>query len=317
MKEDKTNGGKLNFHPLFGMSSKHLQMIISAFLPMGKAPQSNQWLVNIGNEDQLSCEVSIPHGWKSTDKTIVLIHGLGGSHTSRYMVRIAREMFKKGCKVVRINLRNCGSGKGLSKLPYSAGTSDDILKVLIALKHQTPESEIFVIGFSLGGNIALKLAGELHKDFDNLVKAFFAICPPFDLEQTVLSIQQRKYHIYHRYYLKKILEQARPWITQKIHSIYEFDDKITGPSWGFSGAKDYYQNCSSKNFLNKIHTTCHIICAEDDPFISLDTLEDVSLSKSVHLWTTKFGSHLGFLGRPEGSWKFQWLDHLLLNWIIS
>lgn len=311
MEEIINNVKKLNFKPFFGLSSKHLQMIISNFIPCGKAPLSKQWFIDIGNGDKLSCEVSTPLNWKNDNKTIALIHGLGGSHTSKYMVRMARKLYEKGNRVIRINLRSCGSGKGLSKLPYNAGNSDDILKVLQALKTETPHSDIFVVGFSLGANTALKLAGELGPEAENLVKTFIAVCPPLDLEHTVLSMQQRKNHLYHQYYLKQVHEQAKPWTTQKFTSLYEFDDKITGPLWGFTGAKDYYQNCSSKYFLKKICVASHILCAEDDPFISINVLKDLSLSNHVHLWTTKYGSHLGFLGRT----KFHWIDHLLLNWI--
>lgn len=306
---------ELKFKPLFGLSSRHLQMIVSAFTPPGKAPPSKQWLVDIGNGDKLSCEVSTPLSWQKNHKTIALIHGLGGSHSSRYMVRNSRKFFAKGYKAVRINLRGCGSGKGLSKLPYNAGNSNDILHVLQALKSENPESEITVIGFSLGANMALKLAGELSFDAEKFVKTFIAICPPLDLEQTVFSIQQRKYHLYHQYYFKKILEQARPWTTQKFRSIYEFDDKITGPVWGYRGAQEYYQSCSSKQFLHKIRVTSHLLCAEDDPFVPKNALEDLPLSNHVHLWKTKYGSHMGFLGITEQAWKFQWMDHLLSNWI--
>lgn len=301
----------LNFEPLFGLSSNHLQMIIAAFLPKGKAPASQQWLVDIGKGDKLSCEVSIPFNWKEDNKTIVLIHGLGGSHNSNYMVRIARKLDKKGYKVVRVNLRGCGSGKGMSKLPYCAGNSDDILKVLQALKEKTPHSEIFVIGFSLGGNATLKLAGELGPDAEKLVKTFIAICPPFDLEHTVRLLEKKELGLYHRYYLKNISKQSLPWTTQKFQSLYEFDDKITGPLWGFAGAKDFYQNCSSKYFLSKIGVTTLILSAEDDPFVSIDELKNISMSPHVHVWTTKHGSHMGFLGRT----KLQWLDQLLLDWI--
>jgi uncharacterized protein len=301
----------LNFKPFFGVSSKHLQMIIAAFIPQGKAPNSQQWLVDIGKGDKISCLVSIPFNWKEHQKTIVLIHGLGGAHNSGYMVRMSRKLYKKGKKVVRVNLRGCGSGKGLSKLPYSAGNSDDILKVLQALKEETPRSEIFVIGFSLGANIALKLAGELGPDAEKLVKTFIAICPPFDLEHTVRLIERKKHRFYHRYYLNRIFKQSTPWTSQKFQSLYEFDDKITGPSWGFTGASDYYQNCSSKHFLSRICVTSHILSAEDDPFVSIEELKNISISNHVHLWTTKYGSHMGFLGRT----KLQWLDHLLLDWV--
>lgn len=141
---------KLHFQPFWGLSSKHLQMIVAVFFPQKKSFTSTQHLIDIGNGDQLSCEVSIPTDWMQDHNTTVLIHGLGGSHSSGYMVRIAHKFYKKGHKVVRINLRNCGSGKGLSKLPYNAGNSEDVFKVLQALKKDAPNSNISVIGFSLG-----------------------------------------------------------------------------------------------------------------------------------------------------------------------
>jgi len=301
----------LNFKPFFGLSSKHLQMIISAFIPKGRSPLSQQWLIDIGNGDKLSCEVSTPKNWKDYQKIIVLIHGLGGSHQSNYMVRMARKLHHKGNKVVRVNLRGCGSGQGLSKLPYSAGNSHDVLKVLHALKAETPNSEIIVVGFSLGANTALKLAGELGMDAKKLVQAFIAICPPFDLEHTVRLIEKKMHYFYHQYFLKKIFQQSIPWTAQKFQSLYKFDNEITSPYWGYVDAEEYYQNCSSKHFLNKILVPCYILSAEDDPFVSLEGIENIPMSNHVHLWTTKYGSHMGFISRT----KLHWLDNQILQWI--
>lgn len=305
------NSKKIKFKPFFGLASNHLQMIISAFMPSGKSPPSIQQLFEIGNGDRLSCEISIPQNWTEKQKTVALIHGLGGSHESRYMIRMTRKLYEKGNKVVRINLRGSGSGKGLSKLPYNAGNSQDVLKVLEELKKMHPLSEITLIGFSLGGNIALKLAGELGLEAEKLIKTVIAISPPFDLEHTVLAMQQRNHWLYLKYYLKGISKQAKPWTTEKFRSVYEYDDKITGPLWGYSGAKDYYLNNSSKYFLDKIAVTTHILCAEDDPFVSIAALKGITTTDHVHLWTTDSGSHMGFLGRTN----FQWLDALLLSWV--
>lgn len=304
---------KLNFKPFLGLYSRHLQMIFSAYSLKGSSPPSHSWLVDIGEGDRLSCEVSIPTHWKANNGTIVLIHGLGGSHTSGYMIRMARKFYKNGNKIVRVNLRGCGSGAGLSKLPYSAGNSLDLLHVLQSLKIEAPDSEISVIGFSLGGNIVLKLAGELGISANKLVKTFTAVCPPLDLGHTVNLIQRRAYFLYHRYYLKKIFKQARPWMNQKCLSLYEFDDKITGPLWGFKGAQDYYHHCSSKRFLSTIQCETHLILAEDDPFVSINPLKEISLPNHLHVWTSKYGSHMGFLGRTAEKKGLQWLDHLLLS----
>lgn len=299
----------LHFVPFFGLSSWHLQMVISAFSPRGKEPPSTQLLVELGQGDKLSCEISIPPQWKANDETVVMVHGLGGSHASRYMIRMSRKLYGKGYKVARVNLRGCGSGKGMSKLGYNAGNSHDVLKVIEQLKLDAPQSAIALIGFSLGGNLALKLGGELSAEAKSLIKTIIAICPPFDLKKTVLAMQETKNYLYHKYFLKGIQNQAET--KQKFMSVFEYDEKVTGPTWGFSGAQEYYDYSSSKHYLSKISIPCHILCAKDDPFVSVEELNDISLPDNVHLWITQYGSHMGFLGRKE----FQWLDQLLVNWI--
>ena len=129
---------KLNFRPLPGISSCHLQTIIPAYLPGGDAPPSIEWLVDLEHDDFSSRQVSTPIRWKESDPTVILVHGLGGSHESSYMVRMANKLHLRGTKVVRVNLRNCGSGKGLSKLLYHGGNSKDLLKVVHHMKESRP-----------------------------------------------------------------------------------------------------------------------------------------------------------------------------------
>lgn len=240
-----------------------------------------------------------------------MIHGLSGSHQSSYMIRMARKLYQKGYKVVRINLRDCGSGSGLSKKPAGAGNSKDVLKVLQQLKAHTPHSDIVLIGFSLGGNTTLKLAGELGEEAHKLVKTFIAVCPPLELEETAKLIQKPDHGLYHHYYLSRMLRQSKPWIKEPIHSIQEYDDKITAPIWGFKDSHDYYTQCSSMRFIDRIRTPTHILFAEDDPFVSLVPLSTITIPSCVKVSTTTHGSHLAFLGRT--SW--QWLDEVLLKWI--
>lgn len=300
----------LNFVPFWGLSSRHLQIIISAYAPAGEAPPTQQWLVDIGDGDKLSCEVSTPPDWDG--KTVVaMVHGFGGSHNSSYMVRMARKFYQKRYKVVRINLRNCGSGEGLTKKPSGAGNSKDILEVVKQLKKETPHADLYLIGFSLGGNTILKLAGELGDVANALVKAFIAICPPLDLEETVRFIQKPNFFIYHNYYLKGLRKMGKPWIKEPVQSIMEYDEKITAPMWGFENARDYYTKCSCIRFLERIKSPCHIVLAQDDPFVSVDVLKQVALPESLHIWISQHGSHQAFLGRTV----WQWLDYLLLNWL--
>jgi predicted alpha/beta-fold hydrolase len=225
---------------------------------------------------------------------------------------MARKFYEGGRKVVRVNLRGCGSGAGLSKKPYCAGSSGDVRKVLQDLKLEAPRSEIVLIGFSLGGNIALKLAGEMGSDAEKWVKRFIAVSAPLDLFQSVKKIQENP--IYHFYYLNRIKSQAKRWNPHKIRSLYEFDDQITAPLSGYGCAREYYQECSSIRFLPNIRQSARLLFAEDDPFISLDPIRDVLLPEEVEVAVTKRGGHMGFLGSGFKEKSLYWMDEQLLLW---
>lgn len=308
---------ELNFEPLFGFSSPHLQTTLASYLPAGKEPPSKTCLIELKNKDFLSTLLSTPLNWKESDPIVLLVHGMGGCHTSSYMIRMSRKLYQKGYKVVRVNLRGSGSGKGLSKLPYHAGTSDDILTILKLLKNESPVSEIHTMGFSLGGNIILKLAGELGSLANEWVNTFIAVCPPIDLAQTVSLIQASHNRFYHSYFVKHVLKHSERWNPQNIRTLYEFDEQITAPLWGYHGASEYYQKCSSLHFLPNITQKTHLLFAQDDPFIRFNKLNEISLPDNVHVWTTQKGGHVGFLGNPLKKHGMYWMDNLLLSWIHS
>jgi predicted alpha/beta-fold hydrolase len=295
---------QLDFFPLFGLSSKHLQTTLGAFRSIGEHPPSETMRVALGNGDFLTCEISRPAHF---EKIVVLVHGLGGSHASGYMVRLAKRLYDKGIMAVRLNLRGCGSGAGLSSLPYHAGRSQDVLLALQAL--QKYNKELYLVGFSLGANIVLKLAGEMGDRA--IVRKTIAICPPVDLAESVQLIQKKSNYIYHTYYLKKVCEQARIWRNEPVRTLFEFDDKVTGPLWGFSGAEEYYKSSSSIHYLPHIRHECHLLFAEDDPFVNIKNL----INAPVEVWTTKKGGHMGFIGHTEKEYRSFWLDQQLIHWI--
>jgi uncharacterized protein len=118
----------LPFQPLIGLSSPHIQTLMACFSPSGTPPPSTQLIVPLeDNEDDLFCEVSTPHTWKPDNKTIILLHGLGGSHSSPYMVRFSRKLYSAGYRVIRVNMRSCGPGHTLARRPYHGGISSDVL----------------------------------------------------------------------------------------------------------------------------------------------------------------------------------------------
>lgn len=300
---------RLSFEPLWGLRSNHLQTVLPSFLAPGAEPPSNRWIAELDGGDQLSCELSAPKNWQG--QTVVLVHGLGGSHASNYMIRIARKLYLKGCQVIRVNLRGCGSGAGLSKLPYCGGNSADLLRVLQTCKSQFPNSPVTLIGFSLGGNIALKLAGELGEGAAQWIESCIAVCAPLHLGRSVRAIE--RYTLYHRHFLKSLIKQF--YREERPRSLYEIDDTITAPFWGYRGAEDYYQNCSSIRFLPHIRQSTRLLYAEDDPFVDLSPLKALHLPDAVQAWTTQHGGHMGFLGRCNREHKSQWMDQTLLEWV--
>lgn len=306
---------QLGFQPLPGLASRHLQMILGALRSSGPPPSSEEMIVPLGEGDYLCCEVSTPLHWVVNERTVILVHGLGGSHLSNYMIRMSRKLYQAGYRVVRVNLRGCGSGKGLSKLPYHGGNSLDLLKIIQQLKQKTPFSELILIGFSLGGNIVLKLMGELGKEAKQLLQKCIAVCPPLDLYQSVQRMSKMKNYFYHSYFLKWTLAQAKPWLQQKVRSIYEMDNLMTAPLWGYKNALEYYQKCSSIHLLSKIEMTTHLLFSEDDPFIDYNKMKEVSLSDSITTWVSKYGSHMGYIGRCSKEHSSHWMDELLMNWI--
>jgi predicted alpha/beta-fold hydrolase len=226
------------------------------------------------------------------------------------MIRISRQLYDHGYKVVRVNLRCCGTGFGLSKKPYYAGCSHDILHVL-----QQLDEKPIVIGFSLGGNVILKLAGELGNTAKHYVESFIAVCPTLDLSVTLKKIQQKRYFYYHSYYLKGLRNQSKGLLNKEVHSIYEFDRDFICPEWGFKSVEEYYQKTSSKRFIPDIQENTKILLTEDDPFISVAPLESLTIPKCVKVYTTTFGGHMGFIGHTEKEYQSFWLDQQIVDWV--
>lgn len=308
---------KLDFKPLFGWSSPHFQTVFAAFGNNGKEPPSEPLIVTLDDGDKLLCYLSNPSS-QNPKKIVVFVHGLGGSHSSGYLVRLSRHVYQAGFCAVRVNLRNCGTQEKLASLPYNGGTSGDVLCVLKLLKKRFPFVPLVLLGFSLGGNIVLKLAGELAEEGKHYIQQLIAVCPTIDLYHSVQYIEKNGHQLYHHYYLSHLLQQSKQWLKNlSIKSIFEFDDKITAPLWGYKSAKDYYQKCSSGPFIKHIAIPTRILFAEDDPFIDCHILDYTRLPPHVNVYVTEHGGHMGFLGWIDKVYKYRWMDYILMQWIIS
>lgn len=317
---------ELPFDPFPLAKGATQQTILGSFFHWQRNPKSKRELITLADKDQIAIEVTMPKKWKEEDVTVVMLHGLCGSHKSPYLVRMTKKLSKKGIRCVRVNMRGCGSGKGYAKNIYHSGRSGDIHQVVKYLKQNYPKSPMVLIGFSLGANIVLKLAGELGPLARVVLKKVIAIAPPTDLYNSVQMLHDPKNQIYEKYFLKLLKNEVRererkfPDIPKtsfpREMSLYDFDRIYTAPSCGFKNALDYYEKCSSKWVIKEIDIPCKILFAEDDPIIDHRTLDHFHLPKHVQIFKTKHGGHLGFLGSPLNG-GMHWMDRLLLDWILK
>lgn len=313
--------------PFPGLRNPHLQTLIAAKLTLSREPPSTPWLLPLADGDVLALAVSTPPAWQETAPTVVLLHGLCGCHRSAYMQRLTRKLVHHGVRAIRMNMRGCGAGKGLARAPYHSGRSADALAVLEALQQQTPGSPITLVGFSLGGNIVLKLAGELAAAGPGLLRQVIAVCPPVDLVACSQRFGQPSNRWYNWYFTRLLCadvayRQARFPELQAVTlptrlTLYEFDELYTAPQCGFRDALDYYQQCSAAPLLPRITVPCRLLIAVDDPLIAADVLETLPLPANVQITRTRYGGHLGFLGRPGSAHGYRAMDSQLLAWILG
>ncbi len=318
---------ELPFEPMYFLSDPHKQTIIGSFLNFFWEPNSEQKVIALPDGDRISLEVTTPEGWKPTDCTVVLVHGLCGSHRSPNLVRMAHRLVPEGMKVVRFNMRGCGSGRGMARQIYHCGRSEDLFAALKCLKHEMPDSPIVLVGFSLGGNIVLKLAGELHASGKLFLQGVIAISPPVDLESSVRMLGDPANAMYERYFVRllradvhfrhrKFRDLPRIQLPKNL-TVAEFDAQYTVPNCGFRNVQDYYNKCSSEPLIPEIRVPCKILLSADDPIISATSLEQCVLPEQVTLFKTKQGGHMGYLASPMSETGLHWLDAMLVDWITS
>ena len=224
--------------------------------------------------------------------TLVLWHGLEGSAASAYMLSTAAKSFNRGFNVVRMNIRNCGGTEHLTPTLYHGGLTHDLRAVLVELINQDRLPRIVIAGFSLGGNLTLKVAGELAEDAPEQLKGVVAISPSADLQASSDLLHQPRNFVYHRnflYFMKLrigLKQRLYPELydssaLSQISSLVEFDDHYVAPAFGFADARDYYAKASALPFLSRIRIPTLIIHAQDDPFIPFTPLEQALLPLSA------------------------------------
>lgn len=262
---------------------------------------------------------------KKDKTTIILIHGIGGSSREPYILRFVKKAFKMGYNVVALNLRSCGGTESISKRLYNAGDSNDILYLIKELTNRDKLKKFFILGISLGGNVCLKLAGELQYNNLKSILGIAAISPLVNLNSAEKNIDDESRN---RFYKKHILKSLKNIIIKKhrhfpeydvtnlkkISSIKEFDKSYHVDIGEFKSVNFYYKNTSAKYYLKNIKLPTLIIHSKDDPIIPVKDIESIRSEKNIILLISKYGGHAGFIGDEQyGDSDKYWAENRILE----
>jgi len=253
--------------------------------------------------------------------TIVVVHGMEGSSVSPYMLSTAEKVIVAGFNCIRLNIRNCGGTEAWTATLYHAGFTEDLHRIIGELTGKDRLSEIYLVGFSLGGNMVLKLAGEHGRSAPPALRGIVAISPSVDLESCVETIEIPSNLLYHWRFMRSLKTRMRrkarlfpdrfdASLLQGVRSIRQFDDTFTAPHCGFKDSADYYKRASSLPYMPDIAIPTLIIHAKDDPLIPYAPFErqEVRANPSLFLLAPENGGHVGFVSVPDPAGDRFWAE---------
>ncbi|MCU1262536.1 MAG: alpha/beta hydrolase fold [Bryobacterales bacterium] len=253
---------------------------------------------------------------------LVMIHGLEGAGSAGYIRTLANTALRHGFIAHRFHMRTCGGTEHLCNTLYHAGLTSDLLSFLQALRPERPTLPIFLAGFSLGGNVALKLAGELGESGPALLAGVCSVSTPIDLAACARRIGEPDNRLYENRFLKRMRERlfaTGRYTREQLaapKSLYAIDDKITAPSFGFGTADNYYATQSANRFLDNIRIPALMIQAQDDTFIPFSSYNHPAFArnKCLRLIAPEHGGHVGFLARRPPRF---WADETIIEWLLN
>lgn len=260
--------------------------------------------------------------------TIVALHGLNGSSDAHYMRGIAAKAFARGMNVVRLNQRNCGNTEHLSAGLFHSGLTADARHVIEELTEVDGLDAIAIAGYSLGGNLALKLAGEFYADPPPALIGVAAVSPILEISQCVEALERPANWIYEWNFvrdLKKRMrrkEQVRPGHFDlsrlaRVRTVRQFDDEYTAPHFGFLNAEDYYHRASAMRVVDRIRVPALIMTSEDDPFVPPHPFRDPAVTGNprITLHLCAHGGHCGFVGPRAGEDDGYWAEYMIVDFV--
>ena len=315
-----------DFEPLLPLRNPHAMTLAAAFWPR-KYPHLPVTVTRLF-ETEPGTRVRADCHWQrepSRHPALILLHGLEGSSDSSYMLGAADKAFEAGFSALRLNQRNCGGTEGLTPTLYNSGLSCDVRAVVHELAETDHLPEIFVAGFSMGGNLVLKMAAEFGDAAPPELRAVVGICPSCDLGACADAIDLPRNRIYEWHFVKRLKRRMRAKAElfpdrfplnglDRVRTVREFDDAITAKFCGFRDANDYYAQSSSLNRLGEIRLPTLLLTSQDDPMIPFRSFQNVGLGANPHIEfeATKYGGHCAFISRERGAQRF-WAEARIIE----
>ena len=258
--------------------------------------------------------------------TLLVLHGLEGSSRAHYMLGIADKGVATGFNVVLLNQRNCGDTEHLSHGLYHSGLSDDPAAVIRELIELDGLRSISVIGYSLGGNVALRLGGAYGPDPPPELGSIAAVSPTMDLARCVRALERSENVVYEwnfvRNLKRRMQRKARALpgrfdlsLLVGVRTVRGFDEAFTAPHHGFRDADDYYHRASSLRVIDRVRVPVLILSAEDDPFVPADQFRDAAIHANPMVTTriTRHGGHCGYFAEPSPGFDGYWAERTTVD----
>lgn len=319
-----------DFIPLRLLRNPHLMTLAAAFWPR-RCPHLSRSTSRLF-ETEPGTRLRGDCHWQESPTahpTLVLVHGLEGSSDSGYMLGTAEKAFQSGFNVVRLNQRNCGGTENLTKTLYNSGLSCDYHAVIRELIEKDQLTEIFAAGFSMGGNLVLKMAAEFGSCPPAELRGIAAICPSLDLARCADAVGARRNFIYERHFVRSLKRRMRykaklfPNLysldcLRDVRTLHEFDDRVTARFCGFRDASDYYERSSASRLIAAIHVPTLILTAKDDPMVPFDSFLDPAINGNSHvqLVAAQRGGHCGFISKARGTERF-WSESRIVEFCVQ
>jgi predicted alpha/beta-fold hydrolase len=315
------------FRPHRLLRNGHLQTVAAVYLPHRVGPyRAKQHHIDVEDGDQIVLHEDRPADYQATAPVVLLIHGLSGSYLSVYMSRMAEKLTQRGMTAFRMDMRGCGAGEDVARRPTHCGRSGDVTAAVKHISEQHPEAPLLVVGYSMGGTLALNMLAEAGSTRIGNLERTLAICPPINLFAVQKQLETRLGKRYDRFFVKSLWQQitkrwtrfpdmkpeSPPPLPRKLGEINEW---VIAPTGGFKNADDYYARTQPGPKLASIKQPTMIIAAEDDPIVPTAALLDYKVSPSVETMIVPGGGHLGFIAARNGDPDIRWLDWRIIDWI--